>query len=70
MKVVIKFLIDNSARRYVLSPAGCGRITHLSARVLWVQQHVEQKELRVTPVSSTDNLADVRTKKLPVSAIR
>ncbi len=30
-----------------------------------VQQRVEQKELRVTPVSSTDNLADIGTKKLP-----
>ena len=34
MDVAIKVLIDNSACRYVLSRAGCGRIRHLSARVL------------------------------------
>ena len=39
------------------------------SRVLWVQQRVEQKELRVTPVSSTDNLADIGAKKLPVSTM-
>ncbi len=70
MKVVIKVLIDNPACRYMLSRAGCGRIRHLSTRVLWVQQRVEQKELRVTPVSSTDNLADIGTKKLPVRTMR
>ena len=69
MDVAIKVLIDNSACRYVLSRAGCGRIRHLSARVLWVQQRVEQKELRVTPSSSTDNLADIGTKKLPVGTM-
>ena len=70
MDVVIKVLIDNSACRYVLSRAGCGRIRHLSTRILWVQQRVEQKELRITPVSSTDNLADIGTKKLSVSTMR
>ena len=70
MDVVIKVLIDNSACRYVLSRAGCGRIRHLSTRILWVQQRVEQKELRITPVSSTDNLADIGAKKLSVSTMR
>ncbi len=69
LRVVIKVSIDNSACRYVLSGAGCV-IRHLSARVLWVQQRVEQKELRITPVSSTDNLADIGTKKLTVSTMR
>ena len=68
--VTIKVLIDNSACRYILSRAGCGRVRHLSARVLWMQQKVEQKVLCITPVSSTENLADIGAKKVPVSTVR
>ena len=49
---------------------GVAEFDMLSTRILWVQQRVEQKELRITPVSSTDNLADIGTKKLSVSTMR
>ena len=63
MDITVKVLIGNPACRYILSRAGCGRVRHLSTRVLWIQQRVEQKELRISPVSSTENLADIGTKK-------
>ena len=66
----IKLLIDNSACRYILSRAGCGRVRHLSTRVLWMQQRVERKELMVGPVASTENVSDIGTKRLAVSTMK
>ena len=68
--VVPKLLIDNSACRYILSRSGCGRVRHLSTRVLWVQQKVEKHELLVGPVASSENVADVGTEKLGVVTMR
>ena len=66
----IKLLIDNSACRYILSRAGCGRVRHLSTRILWMQQRVERKELMVGPVASTENVSDIGTKRLSVSTMK
>ena len=66
----IKLLIDNSACRYILSRAGCGRVRHLSTRILWMQQRVERKELMVGPVASTENVSDIGTKRLAVSTMK
>ena len=65
-EISIKLLIDNSACRYILSRAGCGRVRHLSTRVLWMQQRVERKELSVGAVPSSENVADIGTKRLSV----
>eukprot|EP00434_Breviolum_minutum_P045265 symbB.v1.2.040544.t1/scaffold7319.1/size11937/1 len=66
----IKLLIDNSACRYILSRAGCGRVRHLSTRILWMQQRVERKDLMVGPVASSENVADIGTKRLAVSTMK
>ena len=66
----IKLLIDNSACRYILSRAGCGRVRHLSTRILWMQQRVERKELMVGPVASAENVSDIGTKRLAVSTMK
>ena len=68
--VIPKLLIDNSACRYILGRSGCGRVRHLSTRVLWVQQKVEKRELYVGPVASAENVADIGTKKLGVVTMR
>ena len=65
-----KLLIDNSACRYILSRAGCGRVRHLSARVLWMQQRVERKELSVGAVPSAENVSDIGTKRLSVPTMK
>jgi len=66
----IKLLIDNSACRYILSRAGCGRARHLSTRILWMQQRVERKDLMVGPVASSENVADIGTKRLAVYTMK
>ena len=69
-EISIKLLIDNSACRYILSRAGCGRVRHLSTRVLWMQQRVERKELSVGAVPSSENVADIGTKRLSVPTMK
>ncbi len=68
--VIPKLLIDNSACRDILGRSGCGRVRHLSTRVLWVQQKVEIRELFVGPVASSEHVADIGTKKLGVVTMR
>ena len=68
--VIPKLLVDDSACRYILGRSGCGRVRHLSTRVLWVQQKVEKRELCVGPVASSENVADIGTKKLGVVLMR
>ncbi len=68
--VIPKLPIDNSACRYILGRSGCGRVRHLSTRVLWVQQKVEKRELCVGPVASSENVSDIGTKKLGVVTMR
>ena len=68
--VTPKLLIDNSSCRYILGRSGCGRVRHLSTRVFWVQQKVEKRELCVGPVASSENVADIGTKKLGVVTMR
>ena len=69
-EISIKLLIDNSACRYILSRAGCGRVRHLSTRVLWMQQRVERKELCVGAVPSAENVSDIGAKRLSVPTMK
>ncbi len=62
-EISIELLIDNSACRYILSRAGCGR-------VLWMQQRVERKELSVGAVPSSENVAGIGTKRLSVPTMK
>ena len=70
VSITPKLLIDNSACRYILGRSGCGRVRHLSTRVLWVQQRVDKRELLVGPVASSENVSDIGTKKLGVVTMR
>lgn len=62
--------IDNSAARQILLRSGCGRVRHLSTKVLWLQQRVGSKEIKVSAVSSKDNISDLGAKRLPVHVMR
>ena len=48
------------------SRAGCGRVRHLSTRILWMQQRVERKELLVGAIFSSENVADIGITRLSV----
>ena len=68
--VGIQLLIDNSAARQILMRSGVGRVRHLSVKILWLQQQVEKKAVNVAAVASSDNIADLGTKRLPCHTMR
>ena len=70
VKIQIKLLIDSSSARQILLRSGVGRIRHLSVKVLWLQQKVESKEVDVSAVGTTDNIADLGTKRLNCNTAR
>ena len=55
---------DSSAARAMVSRYGVGRVRHLDASLLWIQQKEKKKELSVSPIPSEVNPSDVGTKVL------
>ena len=58
----LKLHSDSSAARAVVARRGVGRIRHLAARQLWLQDELREGRLKVTKVPSNDNPADLKTK--------
>ena len=55
---------DSSAARSLAGRVGVGRTRHIAARLLWLQQKVSTKELRVTGIPTAVNTSDIGTKIL------
>ena len=55
---------DSSAARSLAGRVGVGRTRHIAAGLLWLQQKVGEKELRVTGVPTSVNTSDIGTKIL------
>ena len=55
---------DSSAAKGVTARLGAGRVRHLEARFLWVQEKVRSKDLSVTKLRGEVNRADLQTKLL------
>ena len=62
-KVESHLLLDSAAARGVIARQGAGRIRHLEAKMLWLQQYA-RKHLCVHPVDGKHNIADLGTKSL------
>ena len=60
----MKVWLDSSAARGVFQRQGVGRIRHLEARSLWVQEGLKKKEFELEAVRSEENSADIGTKAL------
>ena len=60
----IRVRSDASAALAVTQRQGSGRIRHLSAKVMWVQQAVKQSLCKMLKISTHCNLADMGTKPL------
>ena len=60
---------DNSAARQLISKQGVGRICHLSAKLLWLQDLVSLGEIQVSQVPTFWNFSDVGTKNLSKSRL-
>ena len=60
----MKVWLDSSAARGVFQRQGVGRIRHLEAKSLWVQEGLKKKEFELEAVRSEENSADIGTKAL------
>ena len=61
----LEVLSDSSAARGFSQRKGLGKMRHIQARYLWVQERVHEGHLKITAIKGTQNPADVLTK--PVS---
>ena len=61
--------LDSSAARGILSRRGVGRLRHLSCRILWLQDLVNERVLQVKAVLGTVNPADISTKRLSIGRL-
>ncbi|CAE7327697.1 unnamed protein product [Symbiodinium microadriaticum] len=62
-KVESHLLLDSAAARGVIARQGAGRIRHLEAKMLWLQQYARE-HLCVHPVDGKHNISDLGTKSL------
>ena len=57
-------LSDSSAARGTAARRGLGKLRHVQARYLWVQERVANNDLTVKSVNTKQHLADLCTKHL------
>ena len=62
MEKPIEVLVDATAGMGIASRRGVGRVRHLHAPLLWVQQVVEKRVVSLKKVKGVDNVADLPTK--------
>ena len=55
---------DSSSARQLASRQGCGKVRHLSGKILWVQEKVADETFFLKQVSTIWNVADIGTKIL------
>ena len=69
-KCVVHLHLDSSAARGIITRQGVGRVKHLQIRTLFLQDLHKQGILRVHPVGTRDNTADIGTKPLSGKRIK
>ena len=57
----IEVCTDSSACKGIVQREGCGKVKHLEARQLWVQEYVGNKTVTVTKIPREMNSSDVLT---------
>ena len=63
----IHLYTDSSGARGILQRMGVGRLRHLSCRILWLQQLINNGVVCVAAISGHSNPADIGTKRLGCS---
>ena len=63
-------IIDARATEHILHRHGIGKMKHIDAGHLWLQDEVKLNRLRVRRVKSEDNLADLATNAISNKIIR
>ena len=55
---------DSSSARQLLGRQGCGKIRHLSGKVLWVQENIKNRHALLIQIPTAWNTDDIGTKTL------
>ena len=61
--------VDAKATEHILHRQGIGKLKHIDAAYLWVQDEIRSQRLRVRRVRSEENVADLGTKPLSKTVI-
>ena len=61
--------VDSAAAIGVVNRRGSGKLRHVRVGQLWVQEKVEEEELKVHKVHGQVNVADMMSKYLPIRKI-
>ena len=70
LKLQLSLHTDSSSAKAIASRRGTGKSTrHIQTRMLWLQERVAAKHLRVVKVASESNPADMLTKTLGISKV-
>jgi hypothetical protein len=56
--------VDSTSAKSIASRAGLGKIRHMEVRLLWIQEAVRNKRIRIWKIRGDRNPADVLTKPM------
>ena len=60
----IEIRTDASAAKGIAGRKGLGKVRHMRAQQLWIQDAVREGRIRITKVDTKSNIADIFTKAL------
>ena len=66
----VRVWMDSSAARGIIQRQGVGRVRHLEAKSLWIQDGLKEKKSELGAVKTDENLADIGTKALAEKKIK
>ena len=61
IEIDIEVRTDSSSAKGILNREGCGKVKHLEARQLWLQQKVREKKVMIVKVPREDSPSDALT---------
>ena len=61
---------DSSSARQLASRQGIGRVKHLDAKVLWIQDQVREGHVCLSQIGTQWNIADIGTKVLTAKRLK
>ena len=64
-----KVMVDSAAAIGVVNRRGNGKLRHVKVGMLWIQERVEEGELKIEKVKGENNPADLMTKYLAVKKV-
>ena len=65
----MEVVVDATAGKGIAERRGVGRVRHLHAPLLWVQQVVEQRRIALRKIQGENNLGDLPTKHVDAKTL-